>query len=1664
MPKSFKLNNDIYDIPDDKVSLFMSQFPDATEVQSFVSGQDTFDVPIQDVQRFVETVPGAKPLYFGVPESIANYEGSVDDLLESAVKEEVEVEQLNLLEKANLATGGFLGRKFPGMFKSKKIGEPKEPGLQLSPQELVLQQMGQPVKGDVIEKPKSPLLKEAGPPLSEIVSKHLENDPLTNDLMRIIFGEETEKKNLNRAAKNTIVGATALADLPAHILQTVVDDPVLGVAKVGLEFAEFAATTTNNIVLAISPTSSEAQRQKAFDNLYDDPAAPIFLALMAKGGVSKAKKWAEMSKTEKKTLIETAEIPESTLKSAQDLALEGKSPPKVDKSGLRRDEFVTEMRAEPPKQKTVVKDVKKTKIAEPTIFEKKPEAVAESKTKVATEADIKKRGELQKEQNELFAKLKILDKNSPEAQVIENKIVRMGDDIRAIDALGPEFIQKVTGTTQKVSGKVTDLKPVMPKTVEKPTVTPKKVETPVKPKVEPTSVKPEPAFKVGQTVQYQTGRMTKPRTGKISEIVSRDGKQTSFIIDKRPVQKSEVSLTNQQISARSRAEILKPFSKEKRKQIRDEAKEFDNLILENADLITERADQLHSSLFEGRESQKGIDIATGEFKRSLSEEFGKTTGIEDVGFSPVAKSKALGELKKLVDADKKSKTGIVDEVKALDEQTSVEFFDRLAKDDVVKKPVGTATLKVNKVDPAAVREVTNLKETLNNLTEQKNSPEFKNMTKIQQEKIHGARRKAAELLLEHKKLDTPGTESIILGGDVIPGAGVLIRAMVKWRKSKMNKADAKLRDNLVATQDVLYQKWTEGGRSNKTMEKQLQEISDAIVELDSSVKGKITPTDIDVISKEVKDIRAKDAKLEPIVEQRLSTPLGLKESGKEVLLKNTRKRNFEVFKANQKAGDWKEKLSDSDLKDIGSMVEGTGNLEILGDTIEGVKSRMTPAKQKVLNDYKGSIEKQRKQVNEHLKEFGEDEYIQFLDNYLPHFYTGSKKKLNNAKAKFLKNSPNAKARKIPTLQEAVQEYGLTPVTQNVADLYGMWSELNWRVATSKSYLGEMKTLLTEDGLPAIMPAVKAPSDWVRFSQPALRRIYGSKAKDGKVILHEGDIAVHPDLAHGVRQMVDSPFNNAFTKTVQEFNAWAKRASLSFSLFHHASLTESSNAVFASGKNPIRGLFIVGELDPLTGKRALITQPHRVGKRLLRDEKFLEDMIVEGGVQIGSTSDANLKTINKRLLQFEAQSRGNPMLSFMAKKFRQANIAWDKALWDNYHTGLKAYAYYDMTNLISKKYPHISPKEIKSTVGEFINDAFGGQEWEAHLWASPKTQQALNMAQLAPDWTYSNLRIAGKTFTEAKNPVRRRLQARYWRNMIPTLIGSAVGLQAAIYYAFGDEEKGDKPFIWDNERGKKFDIDVTPLMRELPWFDAEDKSRYYIHFGKQAREVIRFATNPAAALYSKSSPAVQVAMEQLFQVEGSEFPTEFGKVDALDRFPENIGTEAGLRIKAIASKFVPFSWRGNNFAFTAPMAKGMSPYKASVYISKILDRYANPVIFQESKHPKYVEALDSLVEDVLDAAELNGHDTAKIMTMALGEARGRYYKELFDAMEKFDGNGDPKGKQLKKMDDAAKAIIRLHAGARNVVSSAKGRGIKVTDAQAELLSETFSKQLKELGLD
>jgi len=141
-----------------------------------------------------------------------------------------------------------------------------------------------------------------------------------------------------------------------------------------------------------------------------------------------------------------------------------------------------------------------------------------------------------------------------------------------------------------------------------------------------------------------------------------------------------------------------------------------------------------------------------------------------------------------------------------------------------------------------------------------------------------------------------------------------------------------------------------------------------------------------------------------------------------------------------------------------------------------------------------------------------------------------------------------------------------------------------------------------------------------------------------------------------------------------------------------------------------------------------------------------------------------------------------------------------------------------------------------------------------------------------------------------------------------------------------------------------------------------------------------------------------------------------------------------RISYVGRKFVPMSFLsimdGRPTTFFAPASRGMSNYTAQTKMSELISTYASQDTWDSlrgsKEHPVNLAALGI---DILEAAERNGHNSELVLSAARRHVLAHYYGQFFEALNRDD---------YKLMDKSAHAILRINAGADDVVRSMKNR--------------------------
>jgi len=338
-----------------------------------------------------------------------------------------------------------------------------------------------------------------------------------------------------------------------------------------------------------------------------------------------------------------------------------------------------------------------------------------------------------------------------------------------------------------------------------------------------------------------------------------------------------------------------------------------------------------------------------------------------------------------------------------------------------------------------------------------------------------------------------------------------------------------------------------------------------------------------------------------------------------------------------------------------------------------------------------------------LKKMNPD--IGFIEEYIPHMWESTSKQNKSLVNRLGTRIPFEKGRFIPTYAEGI-EMGLKPRFKSALDLLKIYENTAIRAVANFNLAQNMRAITNKDGHKMLNTKDKSP-DWPTVDHWAL----------GK------HTQVDPEIYPFVNAIFSERFGGAnaslgqqrFIKGMEGYNAYSKAASLAFSAFHVGALAESG---IAMGQHPFAYK---------RGKKLIDTDPHIVRGALRH------------GLQIDVTADAQKQRVDKLLNKW---ANANVPLWKQAGKGVQAYKNWfDTAMWENYHTGHKLAAYHrhyakELARSLKKKDGR-SSEAIGREIAQFVNDAFGGQNWELLL-KSQKWQQLGSGIFLAPDWTMSNL--------------------------------------------------------------------------------------------------------------------------------------------------------------------------------------------------------------------------------------------------------------------------------------------------------------------------------------
>lgn len=744
--------------------------------------------------------------------------------------------------------------------------------------------------------------------------------------------------------------------------------------------------------------------------------------------------------------------------------------------------------------------------------------------------------------------------------------------------------------------------------------------------------------------------------------------------------------------------------------------------------------------------------------------------------------------------------------------------------------------------------------------------------------------------------------------------------------------------------------------------------------------------------------------------------------------------------------DWAQVIPEEMQEDIIFYIEGTDN-PIKGKPFEQIKQEIESNEEalQAVREIRYNFERVRQEWNNILREADSETRINYIENYAPRIWEDNKTVVNGFYRSYNGGTtPQAsQARYYPTVVEGM-EAGLTPETTNILTLYKDYVDRNARPIAMNSFKNYMLDLTDENGNPIVLTEDELAELYHnnpkysdvkiidgREFKPELRENVRKKRyvrSHDNLLSNNQNMLIREDVYRYAREHLQKPIQKL--KPISETNNLIKSLNYLFSGFHAFDL------VFESGSG---GLHFVKSPVTLSGNKYFDSVlPWERGMKLASYKPFLRTAI-HSGLKINPMEDAfvgKLADATEKVVKW-AENSPIPFAEKPLQMFETAESKWQEIMWGKLYTGSKLNSFYGVLETQKDVLPdNPSEEQIRAfyeAAADQVNQMYGGQDWSRIPIMSPQLRQVAHLAIRAPDWTLSNLKIAGRVFKphienlrdygltkpEFENmttdqqleDIRRRVVAKesskYFAKMV---IGVSIMMNILNFATVG------RP-TWENEGsiGTKFNLDVTPIVHKiqeiLPFLerDEDDERRYYAMPFKQIREVFNFVQSPAQTIGYKTSPISQLAFEQIYGSQaGSGYDLGFydDRADTLEKI--------GRRISRGAQTITPFTFSGTNFALTLPLRRGISEYRA---ILEYEDSIENKLL-REDTLISDVQNQFSLARDINDIDKEvlhNGLNPLKLNETAVTNLKRKYAAQLFEGITDED---------TEKAEEAATALRRL----------------------------------------
>lgn len=569
------------------------------------------------------------------------------------------------------------------------------------------------------------------------------------------------------------------------------------------------------------------------------------------------------------------------------------------------------------------------------------------------------------------------------------------------------------------------------------------------------------------------------------------------------------------------------------------------------------------------------------------------------------------------------------------------------------------------------------------------------------------------------------------------------------------------------------------------------------------------------------------------------------------------------------------KISDKQLREILPFLrERTGFPKSLErDDLRTIFNKLSGEDKAELVKLADSISDKFEKYYTNYKDAKGEQTEESIENHISHIWDLDDKKKSLLTNYITTNSKFAKKRTIGTFVEGIdgieingEKVQFKPKTLDYAEILKSSSD-NLIKATHDSILANEIKNLKYKGESMVLPASKAPSEWIEVNHPALNKaVYqGAVGEDEIPMLMKTPVKVHPEIADYVNAIFEVQKPNKFWRTFDSLNGMVKQALLGFSGFHGYALSESSIGNAGVGKT-------LKELNPKKFVDAIKNGNYDVYKN-----EEAAKRAINAGVQLGTPSDL------QRNLTEEALKK----IPLVGKALSGAVSANNKILWDVLHNNFKVLAF----NTAIENLGENVTKEQERAVAQWVNDSFGGQAWEL-LGIKKSTIKAASRVLLSPDWNFSTIRQAAAAINSewADNLINQSPAGKRIAQVLGVggengskgargEIGRGFWLRSAIFFtvfynlinaAFREKDRKEHPELYPKDM-KPMDYSIWAnsypmdniydrIMPKVFIGRNSDGTARMLRVGKQFREVPEFLTEPVTKLGGKTSPIINTASQ------------------------------------------------------------------------------------------------------------------------------------------------------------------------------------------------------------